>query len=288
MPMLDMDSEALKDEIVRVRKMKEIIQQFVADHQLVKDREKSKMITLQDKSIQFETYCRKYLAHGDLTKYYGEPLLVICYDKTKTKNSKDDLIFTTKGIERFESDMIFSKRHCFPVKYSHIITRNNDIHIGTHVIKHSSNTLNVNALYELICLLKMECDKDDNNAKTIINSNLADKIVEQINQSRVYVDGDLSEATNQSLDKNSSYDTATKAQEIGSIQQRGERHSKNADGSFWVDGTVASEHVICNEFCYIDGSSSKYHVREIRFEGWQTNNAKKGQTASFRLYDSSM
>ena len=29
--MLDMDSEALKDEIVRVRKMKEIIQQFVAD-----------------------------------------------------------------------------------------------------------------------------------------------------------------------------------------------------------------------------------------------------------------
>lgn len=293
--MLDLDKQEFAEEISRVEEMQEIIAKHTQSNPLVKANDKDMMIVLTKANPKFTVYRDDYLSMAHHShNYFGDPLLIICHEKLK--NSVDDLILTTKGIVHFEKGKIKDKEWPLklyiypPVAYTNVNKRRDGIHIGTYFVSYDSKFIDATSLAVLINSLapKQKTSKDspnENNSQDVIRNNLANEVEDELlagfgNHTQSNID--------QAQGENIGYDVGTGIPEDGIIQQIGERQSKNADGSFWVVGTVASEYVICNEFCYIDGFSSKYHVREIRFEGWQTNIAKLGQTASFRLYDSSM
>ncbi len=189
---LDIDAAKLDAEINKVHNMKTLIRSYIEQHKLVKDKEKKGMIILQETDAQFEIYRNAHLDGGYLTKYYGEPLLIICFDNPKTKNSTEDLIFTSKGIEYFQREFL-KKRHHFPVAYADVRRTRDAIHIGNLLIKTSSETINIDALFGLIKLLRAEAGIAERDSQVIIKSNLTDKINEQIDQLIQTFEGSITE-----------------------------------------------------------------------------------------------
>ncbi len=184
---LDMDKEELKEELDRVHNMKITIYEHIKKFPLVRDKEKKKMVELQDKDVKFASYCSTYLNAGYLARYYGEPLLILCYDNKKTKNSTSDLIFTSKGIEYFSFELFRKNVHHFPIPYSKVNIEKDKICIGRSKIELSSDTFNANNIHELINKLKeQECvavpNKGNKNPQEAVQSELTDVIDKQIAQ----------------------------------------------------------------------------------------------------------
>lgn len=311
--MLDMDKEELNEEIDRVCKMKEIIHSYIENHQLVKPKDKGGMIVLTDKEAKFEIYRRNYLSEKHLVQYYGDPLLVICHDNAK--RSREDLVFTTKGIVYFERGNLFKYREAPwqlypypPVKYTNVKTVNDGIRIGTRVIEFTSETFNVEALHELKELLAKKTGKSESDSKAIVKSNLTDKIDEQINQlihdlertemKKDFQPVDRSALTNKvdapSVEQedvseentNNMNESSVTGNSRGccSIHLNKVINEKNSYGEWDIEGTVTSGTIEVGELCYVE--DIKYRVNHItRLDNNQpASKALCGQTAKFSLY----
>lgn len=202
---LDLDAAKLESEINKVHNMKKLIQGYIEEHKLVKDKEKKGMILLQETDAKFEIYRNAHLNGGSSANYYGEPLLIICTDKKRITKSTHDLIFTSKGIEYFQRP--WGKwQHRLPIAYTKVRRRKDGIHIGNYSVEFSSETINTQALYELIELLKKESGINEGDSQVIIKSNLMDKINTQID--KLIQDPDENEPDNasQSVDVNTPAD----------------------------------------------------------------------------------